>query len=75
MFHHVFKVDWKYEREESNVVGSFIADQENESAELPNVPEKRFERKKAPKITHHRDIRSFFWRIFVVKHKKLSVKT
>lgn len=51
-----------YEREESNIVGSFIAEQENESADLPNVTEERVERKKSLKVTHHKDIRSFFKR-------------
>ena len=32
-----------YEREESNIVGSFIAEQENESSDLPNMTEERFE--------------------------------
>ena len=49
-----------YEREESNIVGSFITGQENESAELPNLPEENVFRKKAPKVSHHKDILSFF---------------
>ena len=49
-----------YEREESNIVGSFITGQENESAELPNLPEENVFRKKTPKVSHHKDIRSFF---------------
>ena len=50
-----------YEREEPNIVGSFITGQGNNNSGTLNVPEENSEvREKTPKNLHHKDIRSFF---------------